>query len=100
MQAVRAGRILAEACHLVLLVGLEVAFEPVPLGRVLVIALPRQDVRGDAVEEPTIVGDDHGAAGEAEQRVFKGFQRLDVQIVGGLVEQQQVAALLDRKSVV
>ena len=92
MQAVRACRVLAEAGDTILLVGLEVAFEPVPLGWVLVIALPRQDVRGDAVEEPTIVGDDHGAAGEAEQRVFKGFQRLDVQIVGGLVEQQQVAA--------
>ena len=94
MQAVRAGRILAEACHLVLLVGLEVAFEPVPLGRVVVVAFPREDMRGDTVEEPTVVGNHHSAAREFEQRVFEGFQGLDVQIVGGLVEQQQVAALL------
>ena len=94
MQAVRAGRILTESGHLVLLVGLEVAFEPVPLGRVVVVAFPREDMRGDAVEEPTVVGDHHSAARELEQRVFEGFQGLDVQIVGGLVEQQQVAALL------
>ena len=94
MQAVRAGRILTEASHLVLLVGLEVAFEPVPLGRVVVIAFPREDMRGDTVEEPTVVGNHHSAARELEQRVFEGFQGLDVQIVGGLVEQQQVAALL------
>ena len=37
---------------LVLLVGLEVALEPVPLGRVVVVAFPREDMRGDAVEEP------------------------------------------------
>ena len=40
------------------------------------------------------MGDHHSAAREFEQRVFEGFQGLDVQIVGGLVEQQQVAALL------
>ena len=49
VQAVRAGRVLAEAGHTVLLIGLEVAFEPVPFGRVLVIALPCEDMRGDSV---------------------------------------------------
>ncbi len=94
MQAVRAGRILAEAGDAVLLIGLEVAFEPVPVGRVVVVALPCEDVRGHTVEEPTVVGDHHGAAREGEQRVFEGFQGFDVKIVGRLVEQQQVAALL------
>ena len=51
-------------------------------------------MRGDAVQEPTVVADDHGAARELDQRVLQRFERLDVQIVGGLVEQQQVAALL------
>ena len=87
----------AEALDLVLLVGLEVALEPVPVGGVLLGALVGEDVRRDAVEEPPVVGDDHGAAGELEQRVLERAERLDVEVVGRLVEQQQVAALLERE---
>jgi hypothetical protein len=54
-------------------------------------------VRGDPVEEPAVVGDDHGAAGELQQRVLERLQGLDVEVVGGLVEQQHVAALLERE---
>ena len=64
---------------------------------VLVVALPRQDVGGDPVEEPPVVGGDHGTAGELEQRVLEGLQGLDVEVVGRLVEQQQVAAHLQRE---
>ena len=85
----------AEALHLVLLVGLEVTLEPVPLIRVLVGALPSQDVGCHAVQEPTIVRDDHCTAGEFQQRIFQGCEGLNVQVVGGLVEQQQVTALLE-----
>jgi hypothetical protein len=49
-------------------------------------------VRGDAVEEPAVVADDDGAAGEVEQRLLERPQRVDVEVVGRLVEQQQVAA--------
>ena len=94
VQAVRAGRVLAEAGHTVLLIGLEVAFEPVPFGRVLVIALPCEDMRGDSVKEPTVVGDHHGATRECEQRVLERLQGFDVEVIGRFVEQQQVAALL------
>ena len=87
----RAGRVGAEPLDLVLLVGLEVALEPEPLR----VALVGQDVRGDPVQEPPVVGDDHRAAGELEQRVLQRGQRLDVEVVGRLVEQQQVAALLE-----
>ena len=45
-----------------------------------------------AVEEPAVVGDDHGAAGEVEQRLLERAQGVDVEVVGRLVEQQQVAA--------
>ena len=55
------------------------------------IALEREDVRRDAVEEPAIVGDHHCATREVEQRVFERAQRVDVEIVGRLVEQQHVA---------
>ena len=67
------------------------------LRRVLLGALVGEDVRRDAVEEPPVVGDDHGAAGELEQRVLEARQGLDVEVVGRLVEQQQVAALLERE---
>src|SRR6201999_4158216 len=48
--AVRAGGLGAETLDLVLLVGLEVAFEPEPVGP----ALPGQDVGGDPVQEPPV----------------------------------------------
>ena len=59
--AVRAVGLGAEQLAAVLLVGLEVALEP----RDLRVALEREDVRRDAVQEPAIVGDDHRAAREA-----------------------------------
>ncbi len=72
----------------VLLVGVEVALEP----RHLRVALEGQHVGGDTVQEPAVVGDHHRAAGEFQQRVLQRAQRVDVEVVGGLVEQQQVAA--------
>ena len=38
------------------------------------------------------MGDQHGAAGEVEQRLLERAQRVDVEVVGGLVEEQDVAA--------
>src|ERR671916_14212 len=70
------------------LVLAEVALEPPHLA----LALEREDVGGDAVEEPAVVADDHGAAGIGLQRVLERPQGVDVQVVGGLVEQQDVAA--------
>src|SRR5262245_2428143 len=49
------------------------------------IALEREDVRGDPVEEPAVVADDHGAAAEVEQGVLQGPEHIDVEIVGRLV---------------
>ena len=70
---------------LVLVVG---ALEPDRLR----VALEGQDVGGDAIQEPAIVADHHRAAGEVEQRVLQRAQRVHVQVVGRLVQQQQVAA--------
>ena len=82
----------AEAALPVGFVVLIVALEPHDLA----VAFEREHVRGDAVEEPAIVADDDGAAGEVEQRFLERAQRVDVEIVGRLVEQQQVAALLQQ----
>ena len=51
-----------------------------------------QDVRGDAVEEPAVVGDHHGAAGERSEGLLERAQGVDVEVVGRLVEEQDVAA--------
>ncbi len=72
----------------VLLVVGEVAFEP----HHLAVALEREHVGRDAVEEPTVVGDHHRAARELEERLFERAQRVDVEVVGRFVEQQHVAA--------
>ena len=58
----------------------------------LAVPLEGEDVRRDAVEEPPVVGDDHRAAGEVENRVLEGAQRVDVEIVRRFVEHQDVAA--------
>ena len=49
VNTMRLGCVLAQALDAVGLIGLEVALKPIPVARVLVGALPRQDVRGDAV---------------------------------------------------
>ena len=77
-----------EPALLVLLVVGEVALEPLDMR----VALEGQDVRGDAVQEEAVVRDDDGAAGVVGERVFQRAQGLDVEVVGGLVEQQQVGA--------
>ena len=52
-------------------------------------------MRRDPVEKPPVVADDDGAAGEVEDRLFERPQRIDVEIVRRLVEQQDVAAALE-----
>lgn len=97
VDTMRLGCVLAQALDTVGLIGLKVALEPIPVARILVGALPRQNVRGDAVQEHAVVANDHRAARELEQRRFERGQRLDVEVVRGLVEEQQVAALLERE---
>src|SRR5690606_16702707 len=58
----------------------------------LAVALEREDMRRDAVEEPAIVRDHDRAAREVQQSLLERAQRLDVEIVRRLVEQQHVAA--------
>src|SRR3546814_8437417 len=59
----------------------------------MAIALERQDVRREAIEEEAVVADDHGAAREIFERFFERRERFGVEIVGRFVEQQDVAAL-------
>src|SRR5690606_23035319 len=91
-QTVRLGAFLAEAALLVLLVLAIVALEELHVR----ITLERQNVRGDTVQEPAIVADHQRHARELQQRILERTQRLHVEIVGRLVEQQHVAALQQR----
>src|SRR5690348_11670695 len=86
----RDDAVLAEPSHLVLLVILKIALEPFDVA----VVFERQDVGRDAVEEPAVVADDDGAAGKVLQRLFERAQGVDVEIVGRLVEQQDVGTRL------
>src|SRR3569833_1898488 len=88
--AMRLVGVLALTTLVVLGVFLIVAFEPDHFR----IALEREDVGRDTVEEPAIVRNHHRAAREVEQRFFERAQCFHVEVVGGLVEQQHVAAAL------
>src|SRR3546814_10902953 len=63
-----------------------VALEPLDVA----VALEREDVGRDPVEEPAIVADHHRAAGEVEQRILECAPRIDIEVVRRLVEQQDV----------
>src|SRR5579863_5559043 len=78
----------AEAALLVLFVVGEIALEPLDVA----VALEGQHVGGDAVEEEAVVADDDGAAGEVEQSLLQRAQRVDIEVVGRLVEQKKVRA--------
>jgi hypothetical protein len=85
-------RCLAQLALLVLLVLGEVALEPAHHA----VALEGEHVGGDAVEEPAVVADHHGAAGERLEARLERAQGVDVEVVGGLVEQEHVAARLEQ----
>ena len=53
----------------------------------IAIAFVGEDVGADAVEEPTVVADDDGTAGEVLQTFLQGPHGVDVDIVGGFVEE-------------
>ena len=80
--------LVAEEAPALLVISLVVAFEPGHLA----VALEREDVRGHAVEKPAVVADNHGATAEDGDSFLQRPQGRDVQIVGRLVEQDQVAA--------
>ena len=49
-----------------------------------------------AVEEEAVVADDDGAASEIFDGVFERTEGFDVEVVGGFVEEEDVAALFQQ----
>ena len=90
LDAVRLVGIGAEPAMAIRLVVGEVALEPLDVA----VALEREDVRRDAIEEPAIVADHHRAARELLEAVLERTQRVDVEVVRRLVEEQDVAGAL------
>ena len=60
----------------------------------MAVALEGEDVGAEAIEEEAIVADHHRTTRERLERLLERAQRLDVEVVGRLVEQQDIAALL------
>jgi len=58
-------------------------------------AFEGQDVGCEAVEEPAVVADDDGAAGEVFEGFFEGANGVDVEVVGGLVEEKNIATIFE-----
>ena len=56
-------------------------------------AVEGEDRGGDAVDQVAVVGYQDEGAGEIEEGVFEDFERRDVEVVGGLVEDQEVGGL-------
>ena len=84
----RFERIRPQPLFLVLFIVLEVALEPLHVG----FAFEGEDVGADAVEEEAVVADDHGATGEVDEGVFERSERFDVEVVGRLIKEKDVAA--------
>ncbi len=74
-------------------VGLVLLVVPLEPER-LRVPLEGEHVGRDAVEEPAVVRDDDGAAGEGEERLLERAERVDVEVVRRLVEEEEVAGLL------
>ncbi len=57
--------------------------------------LDRDRAVADGIEQGAIVGDEHQRTAERPQRVLERLAALDVEVVGGLVEDQDVGARVD-----
>lgn len=56
--------------------------------------LPRQGVRRNPIEEPAVVTCDDCTARECKQRFLKARERLGIEIVCWLIEQEEITSLL------
>ena len=61
----------------------------------MAVALERQNVRCDAVQKPAIVTNYDRAAGKVFERLFESTHCVDIDVVGRLIEQQDVGTSLE-----
>ena len=60
------------------------------------VTFERQDMRGQSVKKPAVVAYDDGAARKVFDRFFQGAKRVDVEIVGRFVEQENIGAAAEQ----
>ena len=65
-------------------VGGEIAFEETGFA----VPFHHQNMRADAVEEETIVADDHRAAGEIDERLFEDAHGCHVKVVRRFIQEE------------
>ena len=58
------------------------------------VTLESEHVGSDTVEEPSVVADDHGAAGKILQCLFQGAHGVYVQVIGRLVKEKDIGLFL------
>ena len=61
----------------------------------LAVSLKGEDVGRDPVEKPPVVADDHSTAREVFEPVLQGSKRVDVEIVGGLIQKKHIRSLFE-----
>jgi hypothetical protein len=49
----------------------------------------------DTVQKPSVVADEHRTAGKIEHGLFKSSDRIDIQVIGRLIKQQNIRLLLE-----
>ena len=96
VNAMRTSSLLTKSFDTIGLVCLKVALKPEPLTWVLVVALPRKDVRSNAVQEPAVMAGYYRTSWEALKRILKTLKCLNIEVVGRLVQKQEVSSLLKR----
>ena len=80
----------AQAAFAVFFVGFVVALEPFHVA----VALKSENVCGDAIQEPAVMADYHGATGKIQQRFFQRTQGVNVKIICWFVKQNQIGTRL------
>ena len=85
--------LVAQTLLLVLLVLGISTLEEINLG----ITLERKDMCGDTVQEPAVVGNHHGTAGKILETLLQGTYSVDIHVIGRLVEQKDIALILERE---
>lgn len=68
-----------------------VAFEPDHFA----VTLKGKHMCGDTIEEPPVVANDHGTAGEILQSLFQGTHGIYIKIIGRFVKQKDVGLFLE-----
>ena len=61
------------------------------------VALEGEDVCADTIEEPAVVRDNNGTSGEGFEAFFQGAERVHVNVVRRLVEEEDVGFGLQRE---